>query len=185
MTLRHLLAAALVVTACYRPPPPGTAPSDGARSAEPESPRGEPEGDAARPRDTPPDEEDSAARPSAPIDFDAEAELENLLATGPIFVPVDQGPEIVWDTDAEATLSTRLLPVLRAEDLPAATKVRLWLLVSAEGRVVDTVVHTTSGNGTFDETGAEVARLLRFRPAVRSDRSVPVWVLREISMLMQ
>ena len=122
---------------------------------------------------------DSAAGP------DAETELEQLRASGPTYISYDEGPRLVWDTEAEALLATTLLPVIRAEELDANTAANLWLLVRADGRVDASVVQTSSDNSAFDAAAERAARSLIFAPALHNGRAVPLWILREISLLMR
>ena len=122
---------------------------------------------------------DSAAGP------DAETELEQLRASGPTYISYDEGPRLVWDTEAEALLATTLLPVIRAEELDANTAANLWLLVRADGRVDASVVQTSSDNSAFDAAAERAARSLIFAPALRDGRAVPLWILREISLLIR
>ena len=122
---------------------------------------------------------DSAAGP------DAETELEQLRASGPTYFSYDEGPRLVWDTEAEALLATTLLPVIRAEELDANTAANLWLLVRADGRVDASVVQTSSDNSAFDAAAERAARSLIFAPALRDGRAVPLWILREISLLIR
>jgi len=75
--------------------------------------------------------------------------------------------------------------VLRAESLPASTSMIVWVLVGGDGLVADVVLHTTSSNAAFDRAATDVARGLRFYPAMRGERAVPAWVIREISLVMQ
>jgi len=120
------------------------------------------------------------ARVAKPISED----LEELRELGPSYIPYDEGPRVVWDTESQANLTKALLPIVRAEDLVARTRAYFWLLVRADGTVDQTVLQTSSGNASFDARAAEVARQLLFRPAVRAGRAVPTWVVRDISLLM-
>jgi len=115
----------------------------------------------------------------------ATEDLETLRALGPSYIPYDQGPETIWSTETQATLSKMLLPVLRAQSLPATTRSIFWVLISREGVPVETEIQTPSGNGAFDAAAREFLEGLTFLPAMRSDRPVASWVLREISILMQ
>jgi len=162
------LLAVLAVGACTRLPPPDGRPAGSGRTAEAEAQ------DPAR-----------AGGPAPSGSAEVATEVEELRRIGPTYIPFDAGPETIWDTEAEAVLSKNLLPVLRDEELPAATKTTYWLLIGADGRVAGIVVQTGSGNASFDAAGAEVAKRLRFRPARRGRRPVAVWVLKEISLLMQ
>ncbi|MCZ0934329.1 MAG: TonB family protein [Gemmatimonadetes bacterium] len=113
------------------------------------------------------------------------AELAELRELGPAYVAVDEAPRLVWDTDAEAALATTLLPVIRAEGLDADIAASVWLLVRTDGRVEATAVQVSSGDQVFDAAAVRAARALLFSPALRDGRPTPVWVLREISLLMR
>jgi len=115
----------------------------------------------------------------------ATMDVERLKELGPSYIPYDEGPRVVWNTETQAQLSVALLPVLREESLPARTKTTFWVLVSREGRVADVVVQTPSESKAFDEAAAAFAETLTFSPAIRAGRPVPAWVLREISILMR
>ncbi len=128
--------------------------------------------------------EDAGAE-ALPESANVDANLEELRALGPTYIPVDRDARLRWDTEAEATLRLRLLPVLRDTGLPATTETVLWVLIGSEGTVAETVVQTSSGNQAFDAAAAEVARALHFIPAVRAGKSVPAWLLQPISLIMQ
>lgn len=164
-----VLALAFVVAglACYRLPPPRNGPAGGA------SERGEETGRATRPE--PP-----------PVSEAQRAEAERLQALGPVYTPYDQGPRLLWDEAAQRAVVETLAPVIEARGLPVTTRGLVWVLVGAGGRVVDAVVQTSSSSEPFDGAALELASRLRFDPARAEDGGrVPVWVIREISLLMQ
>ena len=115
----------------------------------------------------------------------AAAELAELRESGPVFVAHDEAPRLVWDTEAEAALATTLLPVIRGERLDPNISASIWLLVRTDGRVEATAIQVSSGDGAFDAAAVRAARGLLFAPALRGGRVAPVWVLREISLLMR
>ena len=115
----------------------------------------------------------------------AAVELAQLRESGPVFVPHDEAPRLVWDTEAEAALATTLLPVIRGERLDPNIAASIWLLVRTDGRVEATAIQVSSGDGAFDAAAVRAARGLLFAPALRGGRVAPVWVLREISLLMR
>ena len=125
---------------------------------------------------------DASLPPPAP---DAEADLARLREAGPTYTPYERGPRLLWGVESERLLTSRLLPVLREEELPARTRALFWVLVGPEGRVAEAVLQTSSGNDAFDAAAGEVAAGLRFFPATVGGRAVPVWVVREVSLLMQ
>jgi len=113
------------------------------------------------------------------------AELAELRESGPAYVAVDEAARLAWDTEAEAALATTLLPVIRAEGLDADIAASVWLLVRTDGRVEATAIQVSSGDQAFDAAAVRAARGLLFAPALRGGRPTPVWVLREISLLMR
>lgn len=127
----------------------------------------------------------AVAENSEAVEAAATDDLETLRSLGPSYIPYDTGPETIWDTETQATLSKTLLPVLREESLPATTKAIFWVLISREGVPVETTVQTASGNEAFDVAAEDFLMGLTFIPAIRSNRPVASWVLREISILMQ
>ena len=162
-----LALVALSATACsrLRPPPPPVSDSSEAAAGGAQTAGGE-----------------DAAAPASPK---ADANLEELRALGPTYIPVDRDARLRWDTEAEATLRLRLLPILGETGLPATTETVLWVLVGPDGAVAETVVQTSSGNGEFDAAAAGVATALHFIPAVRADKTVAAWMLQPISLIMQ
>ena len=125
------------------------------------------------------------APPDAETGTDAETELQRLRDSGPTYISYDEGPRLVWDTEAEAQVATTLLPVIRAEELDANTAANYWLLVRSDGRVDAFFLHTSSGNFAFDSAAGRAALGLLFAPALRDGRPAPLWILREISLLMR
>ena len=138
-------------------------------------------GDDAGPLDAPPE----TAAPDPATGPDPDAELTQLRESGPTYTDYNEGPRLVWDTDAEALLATTLLPVIRAEDLDADTSANLWLLVRSDGRVDASTVQRSSGSAAFDAAAERAAAALIFAPALRDGRAVPLWIVREISLLMR
>ncbi|MFQ5690957.1 MAG: energy transducer TonB [Gemmatimonadota bacterium] len=104
---------------------------------------------------------------------------------GPAYTPYDEGPQAIWDEEIQKLLVDTLLPVLRKHDLPARTETLLWVLIGPDGQVADAVVQTSSGNEEYDRAAEAVAVRMRFRPALRAGHAVPVWVIRDISLVMQ
>ena len=127
----------------------------------------------------------ATASPDADTGPDAETELQRLRDAGPTYVSYEEGPRLVWDTEAEAQVATTLLPVIRAEELDANTAANYWLLVRSDGRVDAFFLHTSSGNSAFDSAAGRAALGLLFAPALRDGRPAPLWILREISLLMR
>lgn len=118
--------------------------------------------------------------PSGPV---LVTDVDSLKALGPVYTPYDVGP-VLRKGDVEGLLRATILPVVRKHDLAPDEWARFWVLVDRQGRVVDAVDHLVSGHGAFDDAARVAARQLRFRPAVRDEEFVPVWILVRISLLM-
>jgi hypothetical protein len=134
---------------------------------------------------TEPPQQADAVAPPPETGSDESPEVRELMLLGPTYTPHDRAPTVVWDTDAQALLSRKLLPVLRSQALPARTRALFWLLLRPDGTIADVVPQTLTENNRFDAVAAEVVRQLSFTPAIRNDRAVAVWVIQEISLLMQ
>lgn len=156
-----LLSGSLAVAGC-RPHPPEGGPSPSAAAGSP----------AKAPAD-------------AAVAEGAWRETERLKEAGPSYTPYDRGPRQVWDDEAQRALVEVLAPVVEAQRLPVNTRTLVWTLVGPDGRVADAVVQTSSGNGAFDRASVQLAKRLRFRPATAEGGAIPVWVIREVSLMMQ
>lgn len=182
---------------CARRRAPETVPAEPTEASQ-ETPPGVPavvqQGETAEPsppnQDMPPgvapaDNEPGEAVPETRPAREETPEVRELLLLGPTYTPHDRPPTVVWDTEAEALVSRKLLPVLQSEGLPARTRALFWLLLRPDGSIAGVVPQTLTDNARFDAAAAEVVRQLRFTPALRNERAVPVWVVQEISLLMQ
>lgn len=118
--------------------------------------------------------------PSGPV---YTTDVDSLKALGPVYTPYDVGP-VLRKQGLEGLLRATILPAIRKHELSPDEWARFWVLVDREGRVVATVDHLTSGHGAFDDAARVVAESLRYRPAVRDDEFVPVWILARVSLLM-
>lgn len=153
-----LLAGVVVLSACNAfgaPPWVSTRPDPGARSA------------SAR---------DSTARPVRSV--------EELEETGPTYVVYDRGPVLRQSDRLTDLLEKHLLPIIEDRDLPLRTFTLFWILVRADGTVADVELHTPSTVEAFDRAAAEVARRLKYEPAYRRGRPLPVWILDRVHLRM-
>lgn len=131
------------------------------------------------------DERSSPAPPAYPLSERARVEAERLQELGPVYTPYDRGPRIRWDEASQRAVVEKLAPVVEREGLSLRTRALLWVLVGADGRAVDATVQTSSASEAFDRAALELVSALPFVPAVADGRRVPVWVIREVSLLMQ
>lgn len=127
----------------------------------------------------------SSAAPAYPLSERARVEAERLRELGPVYTPYDRGPRIRWDEASQRAVVDELAPLVEAEGLPLRTRTLLWVLVGADGVVVDATVQTRSSSEAFDRAALELVAALPFVPALAEGRRVPVWVIREVSLLMQ
>lgn len=110
-------------------------------------------------------------------------DVDSLRALGPVYTPYDV-PPLLQTEGLEDLLRATILPVIQRYELEPDEWARFWVLVDRKGRVVDHVLHLTSGHAAFDDAAAAAAERLRYRPAQRGEERVPVWVLVRISLLM-
>lgn len=148
-------------------------------------PAATPRSDTARPE--PEDSAKAAATddgyPAGPVTVTDVAKLREL---GPVYTPYDIGPRLATREERlDGLLKATLVPVIQRYELAPDEWARYWILVDAEGEVRDAVLQLPSGHSSFDEAARAVAENLRFRPAGRGDRAVPVWILTRISLLMR
>lgn len=148
-------------------------------------PAATPEADTAR-EDRQEAEEAGDADDDYPAGPVTTTDVEELEAMGPVYTPYRVGPTLTTRAERlDGLLKATLVPVIRRYDLPPDEWARYWLLVDAEGGVRTTVLQLPSGHSSFDEAARAVAESLKFEPARRDDRPVPVWILTRISLLMR
>jgi TonB family protein len=95
------------------------------------------------------------------------------FATRPVDATEVERPPTVLRPFTAAELRDVYPEEARREGLEA--DVRVELLVSEAGAVVDLKVPRRAGNG-FDEAARTLARRIAFRPAERNGRAVAVWI---------
>lgn len=112
-------------------------------------------------------------------------DVELLRAMGPVFTPYDRSPVLEPGHWLRGLLEATLLPVIDRYDFSPNRQARYWILVDRRGEVADVVLQLTSGSAAFDQAARAAAEKLRYIPARRGGRPVPVWVLEPISLLMR
>lgn len=110
--------------------------------------------------------------------------VEELKEMGPSFTEYDVSPRLRRGRYLDDLLDRVLVPVIQEHDLDPETQALYWVLLDPEGRVEEAVLQSTSGSDSFDRAAEIVARRLRYRPALRDDVPVPVWILASVSILM-
>jgi len=93
---------------------------------------------------------------------------------GPAFLPYDRPPTLT----NRAEIRKKLAEAYPADLEAAGTRgrVELWLHIDEQGEVVGHEVKTSSGVQSLDDAAVEVARTMRFEPALNRDQPTPVWV---------
>ncbi len=90
------------------------------------------------------------------------------------FVPMSVAPELANRAAVQRALQRLYPPVLR--DAGLGGQVVVWVFVDEAGAVVRAVVRQSSGQPQLDAAALEVARVMRFTPAMNHDQKVKVWV---------
>jgi TonB family protein len=65
---------------------------------------------------------------------------------------------------------------IRQRDAGMGGAVTMWFFIDEEGEVVKRLIRTSSGDCDFDRAALEVARKMRFRPALLDGKPTKVWV---------
>ncbi len=115
--------------------------------------------------------------PTAPLDATEEvdgAPLPEDLRASPTFTPFTVRPDLVNRTEVSAALIEAYPTELREAGIGGTTSV--WFLLDATGAVRETRVQEPSGHAAVDAAALEVARAMKFTPALNAGEPVPVWV---------
>jgi len=62
------------------------------------------------------------------------------------------------------------------QNLDVSARVVIWIRLDDRGAVQEVRIHTSSGYPEFDQAAIRIGGIMRFSPAQRDGRSVPVWV---------
>ena len=95
-------------------------------------------------------------------------------AERPTFIPFDTDPILQNAGEVMATLKAAYPEDLKAAGLGG--RVELWLYLDESGAVRNQEIKTTSGADAFDLAAAEVARTMRFDPAMNRGQPTDVWI---------
>lgn len=96
----------------------------------------------------------------------------------PAFIPYDVPPELKNPGEVQDALKRTYPPDLRKNRIGG--RVVLWVYVDDEGNVQETRVQQSSGYSALDRAAKEVARQMRFSPAMNRDKKTAVWVQQAI-----
>jgi TonB family protein len=95
-------------------------------------------------------------------------------ADGPVFVARDVEPSISNGKELKQVLHRVYPSGYRDTGLDVTTI--LWVYVGSDGSVGASEVLKTSGYDVFDRAAEQVAKSMRFTPALRGDEPVAVWI---------
>ena len=123
-------------------------------------------------------------RPLDPRDYEGEGieggrgegrkvKADSLSGTGR-FTPFTVAP-VLRNREEVARALRANYPAVLAQAGVGGTAI-LWFLIDEEGRVLDAEVKESSGQPMLDRAALDVARIMRFSPALNRDRKVRVWV---------
>ena len=96
----------------------------------------------------------------------------------PRFIPYDTPPKLLNPEEIRALLQRDYPAALREARVEG--KVIIWAYVDIEGRVGTARVQQSSGFAAMDRAALDVAREMRFSPALNRDKKTPVWVQQSI-----
>jgi TonB family protein len=93
--------------------------------------------------------------------------------TTPSMTPFTQRPQLINAQETQRALVRHYPAELR--DAGLGGTVVLWLFVDVQGEVTRTQIHTTSGFASLDNAALDVAKVMRFNPALNRETPVGVW----------
>lgn len=96
------------------------------------------------------------------------------LTLAPVFTPMTVRPELLNAPEVQRALVRSYPPLLRDAGVGGTTV--MWFFIDENGAVLKTQLSKTSGQDALDDAAAEVARVMKFSPALNRDRRVQVWV---------
>ncbi len=96
----------------------------------------------------------------------------------PRFIPYDTPPRLLNPAEIRALLQRDYPAALREARVEG--KVVIWAYVDIEGTVGKAHVQHSSGFAAMDRAALDVAREMRFSPALNRDKKTPVWVQQSI-----
>lgn len=106
---------------------------------------------------------------------------------GPPAAADEQRPEVRDRIQAMAALDRALRRHGLAANRGRRCRARpvLWLFVDEEGTVTNAKVYQSSGSARIDTIAMEGARDIRFRPALKGEQPVPVWVRQRLELTLR
>ena len=106
-----------------------------------------------------------------------------ILAAGCASAPNVTGEVSSWGSAPEITNPEEVEQVLMREYRASGLMEQgvegttiVWMFVNERGRVEDVRIGTSSGNEAVDQAALRVARVYRFKPALRRNKPVPRWI---------
>jgi len=120
----------------------------------------------------------------APTTFDANP-VSNLpppptsgggqdLMAAPQYTPMTVSPILQNRSAVQRALERNYPAMLRDAGIGGTPTV--WFFVDENGRVLRTLLNTSSGHDALDNAAINVAQVMEFSPALNRDQKVPVWV---------
>jgi protein TonB len=92
----------------------------------------------------------------------------------PTFTPMTVRPSVKNKAAVERAMVREYPPLLRDAGIGGTVQVHFY--IDEEGKVVNTLVNTSSGYEAMDEAALKVANIIEFTPALNRDKRVAVWI---------
>lgn len=96
------------------------------------------------------------------------------LESAPTLTPFDTRPELTNRAEIGRLLETNYPPLLRDAGISGETL--MWFLIAENGAVMQLRIDRSSGHEALDRAAMDVARNMKFTPAMRDGEAVPVWI---------
>jgi protein TonB len=96
------------------------------------------------------------------------------ISRAPTFTPYTVQPSVKNKAAVERAMVREYPPLLRDAGIGGTVQVHFY--IDEEGKVVNTLVNTSSGYQSMDDAALKVANIIEFTPALNRDKRVAVWI---------
>ena len=108
-------------------------------------------------------------------------EAQSASSEAPRFTPYTVAPDLINRAEVQAALQEAYPDDLRRAGIGGTA--RVWFFIGDDGTLLQRRLDGTSGHPRLDDAALEVARTMRFAPALNRDEPVEVWVAFPITFM--
>lgn len=102
------------------------------------------------------------------------SEVETDISQVYTYTPFSVAPRMLNDAEVRRALEREYPPLLRDAGIGGTVEVGFY--ISEEGRVINTLIRSSSGHAALDDAALRVADVFRFSPAMNREHVTAVWI---------